>query len=220
MEDVPKETAPGFPAAPSIGEEIANAVTHGLGALLGVAGLVVLVVRAALEGTAVQVVAAAVYGSSLILLYAVSTLYHALTNGRAKRVFRILDHCLIYVLIAGTYTPFTLVTLRGAWGWSLFGAVWGLAVMGVVFKIFFTGRLHLLSTAAYVLMGWMAVVAIVPLWRALPGAALAGLVAGGLFYSLGVIFFASSRRYAHAVWHVFVLTGSVCHFAVVLRYVV
>ncbi|MBI5282362.1 MAG: hemolysin III family protein [Candidatus Solibacter usitatus] len=220
MEGVSSESLPAFPALPTIGEEIANAITHGLGALLGIAGLVVLVVRAASEGTALHVVAAAVYGSSLILLYLVSTLYHALTKGRAKRLFRILDHCLIYVLIAGTYTPFTLVTLRGAWGWSLFGAVWGLAVLGVVFKVFFTGRLHVLSTAAYVLMGWMAVVAIGPLWGALAGPALAWLVAGGLFYSLGVVFFASSRRYAHAVWHLFVLAGSVCHFAVVLRYVV
>ena len=202
-----------------MGEEIANSVTHGVGAALSVAGLVVLVVIAALRGTALQVLACAVYGATLVLLYLSSTLYHALTNGRAKRVFRILDHASIYLLIAGTYTPFTLVALRGAWGWSLFGVVWALAVAGVVLKCFFTGRFHALSTTVYVLMGWLAVVAIRPLLGAIPWPGFLWLLAGGLLYTLGVVFFASRRRYAHAVWHLFVLAGSACHFLAVYRYI-
>lgn len=202
-----------------MGEEIANSATHGVGAALSVAGLVVLVVIAALRGTALQVLACAVYGATLVLLYLSSTLYHALTNGRAKRVFRILDHASIYLLIAGTYTPFTLVALRGAWGWSLFGVVWALAVAGVVLKCFFTGRFHALSTTVYVLMGWLAVVAIRPLLGAIPWSGFLWLLAGGLLYTLGVVFFASRRRYAHAVWHLFVLAGSACHFLAVYRYI-
>lgn len=201
-------------------EEIANSVTHGLGALLGIAALVLTVVSAALHGTATQVVASSVYGSSLVVLYAASCVYHGLAQGRAKRVFRIVDHCAIYVLIAGTYTPFTLVTLSGAWGWWLFGAVWTLAAAGIAFQCLFVGRMVALSTAVYILMGWLAVVAAAPLLRALPRAGLVWLVAGGLFYSGGVAFFASQRKYAHTVWHLFVLAGSACHFAAVYGYVV
>ena len=203
----------------TLGEEVANSITHGVGAALSVAGLVVMVVIAALRGTSALVVACAVYGASLVLLYLSSTLYHALTNGRVKRVFRILDHASIYVLIAGTYTPFTLVTLRGVWGWALFGIVWTLAVMGIVFKCFFTGRLHVLSTTVYVVMGWIAVVAIRPLLQALPWPGFLWLLAGGVFYTLGVGFFAWRRKYAHTIWHLFVLAGSVCHFSVVYQYV-
>jgi hemolysin III len=180
---------------------------------------VLLVVKAALYGTAWHVVGCAIFGASLILLYLSSTLYHALPVGRAKRVFRIFDHSAIYLLIAGTYTPFTLVTLRGAWGWSLFGAVWTLAALGIVFKCFLTGRLNFLSTAAYIAMGWIALVAIRPLWQALPAPALAWLFAGGLAYTLGVIFFAWHRRFAHSIWHLFVLAGSFCHFVAVYWYV-
>lgn len=201
----------------ALGEEIANSITHGVGAALSVAGLVVMVVVAALRGTSSHVVACAVYGASLVLLYLCSTLYHALTNGRAKRLFRILDHSSIYVLIAGTYTPFTLVTLRGAWGWALFGVVWTLAVMGIVFKCFFTGRLHILSTAVYILMGWIAVVATRPLLQTLPWQGFLWLLAGGLFYTAGVAFFAWRRKYSHTIWHLFVLAGSVCHFFAVYR---
>lgn len=201
-------------------EEIANSVTHGLGALLGIAALVLTVVSAALHGTATQVVASSVYGSSLVVLYAASCVYHGLAQGRAKRVFRIVDHCSIYVLIAGTYTPFTLVTLSGAWGWWLFGAVWTLAAAGIVFQCLFVGRMVALSTAVYILMGWLAVGAAAPLIRALPRAGLVWLVAGGLFYTGGVAFFASQRKYAHTVWHLFVLAGSACHFAAVYGYVV
>ena len=204
----------------TLGEEIANSISHGVGAGLSVAVLVVTVVAAALRGTAMQVVACSVYGASLVLLYTASTIYHGVTNGRAKRVFRIIDHCSIYLLIAGTYTPFALVTLRGVWGWWLFGAVWTLAALGVTYQIFFVGRMVMLSTAVYIGMGWLAVLVAGPLVRALPWAGLAWLLAGGLFYTGGVVFFASKRKWAHAVWHLFVLAGSACHFAAVYGYVV
>ena len=201
------------------GEELANSVTHGIGALLGVAALVVLTVLAAVRGSGWHVVACAIYGATLLSLYLCSTIYHALTNQRAKRVFRVLDHSAIYLLIAGTYTPFTLITLRGVWGWWLFGVVWGLALAGIVFKCFLTGRLQALSTAVYIGMGWLAVIAIRPLLQALPWSGILWLLAGGLFYTSGVLFFCSRRRYAHSVWHVFVVAGSACHFLAVYWYV-
>ncbi len=201
-------------------EEIANSVTHGLGAALSVAGLAILVVAAAQTGDAWRVVACSIYGASLVLLYLSSTLYHALTHVRAKRVFRILDHASIYLLIAGSYTPFTLVTLRGPWGWSLFGIIWGLAVAGVVLKCFFVEKMPLLSTAVYVLMGWCAVGAVRPLLAQLPWAGFEWVLAGGVAYTAGVAFFASHRPYTHAVWHLFVLAGSACHYWAIYRYVV
>lgn len=204
---------------PSLGEEIANSITHGVGAALSVAGLVVMIIAAASSGTAWHIVACTIYGASLMLLYLSSTLYHALTNHRAKRVFRILDHACIYILIAGTYTPFTLVTLRGPWGWTLFGIVWTLAALGVVFKCFFVNRLSFLSTTVYVLMGWIAIVAVRPLWQALSWQGFVWLLLGGMLYTLGVVFFAWQKRYAHAIWHLFVLGGSVCHFCAVYWYV-
>ncbi|HUS18080.1 MAG TPA: hemolysin III family protein [Terriglobales bacterium] len=154
-----------------------------------------------------------------MLLYLSSTLYHALPGARAKRVFRILDHSAIYLLIAGTYTPFTLVILRGVWGWSLFGVVWTLAMGGIIFKGFFTGRLETLSNAVYVGMGWVALVAIRPLLSAMPWEGALWLLAGGIAYTSGLVFYGSKRRYAHAVWHLFVLAGSSLHFFVVYRYV-
>jgi hemolysin III len=201
------------------GEEIANSITHGAGALLSIAGLVAMVVQSAIRGTAWHIVACSLYGTTLVLLYLASTLYHALPRGRAKRVFQILDHSAIYLLIAGTYTPFTLVTLRGGWGWALFGFVWGLAVLGIVFKSLFIGRLAVLSTVVYILMGWCALIAIRPLLQALPWNAFLWLLAGGLAYTLGVVFFAGKYRYAHAIWHLFVLAGSACHFVAVWEYV-
>jgi hemolysin III len=203
-------------------EEIANAVTHGVGAGLFAAGAAVLVTLAALRGDARHVVACSIYAITLVLFYSVSTLYHALRGPRVKRVFRILDHAAIYLLIAGSYTPFLLVSLRGVWGWSLFGLVWGLAVLGIVFKSRWTGRLPILSTALYVVMGWCIVVAWKPLIAALPPGGIAWLVAGGLVYSSGVVFYALDRkfRWAHPVWHVFVLVASACHFVAVLLYVV
>lgn len=200
--------------------EVANSITHGLGALLSVVALVLLVVPGALEGSAVRIVTGAVFGTSLVLLYCMSTLYHALTNLRAKRVFQILDHSAIFVLIAGTYTPFCLVALRGAWGWSLFGVIWGLAALGITFKAVFGDRYEVLSTAVYLGMSWLIVVAALPLYRCLPAGGLAWLGAGGAFYTLGVGFFAwRGLRFHHAVWHLFVLGGSLCHVIAVLGYV-
>jgi hemolysin III len=201
------------------GEEIANSITHGVGAVLSIAGLVTLIVGAALRGNAWHIVTCSIYGATLVLLYVASTLYHALPEGRAKHVFLILDHSAIYLLIAGTYTPLTLVTLRGGWGWALFGFVWGLAVLGIVFKSLFVGRLAILSTIVYILMGWCALIAIRPLLQVLPWNAFLWLLAGGLAYTLGVIFFASKYRYAHTIWHLFVLAGSACHFVAVYKYV-
>ncbi len=206
--------------AQTLGEEIANSVTHGVAAAGSVAALVLLIVSAALRGTAWHIVSCAIFGATLILLYLASTLYHALPSGKAKLVFRILDHASIYLLIAGTYTPFTLVTLRGAWGWSLFGAVWALAVAGVVFQSLLIGRLPALSTAVYVAMGWVVVIAFRPLLHALPWGGLLWLLAGGLCYTLGVYFFASKSKFAHMVWHLFVVAGSVCHFFAVFLYVI
>ena len=201
-------------------EELINSITHGVGLALSVAGLVVLVTLAALKGTAWHIVGCSVYGATLVLLYSASTLYHSMRSPRLKRFFRIIDHASIYLLIAGTYTPFTLVNLRGGWGWTLFGLVWGLAALGILFKIFFVGRFPIASTAVYLLMGWLVVIAIKPLLTLVPSGGLLWLLAGGLAYSAGVVFFAWEKMpYNHAVWHVFVLTGSICHYFAVLFYV-
>ena len=205
---------------PTRGEEIANSVTHGIGAALSIAGLVAIMVVAALQGSAWRIAACAIYGTSLVLLYTSSTIYHALTNNRAKRVFKIIDHSSIYVLIAGTYTPVTLIALRGPWGWTLFGVVWGLCVCGIIFKSWWIGRLKVASTVVYVLMGWCAVLAIRPLLAALPWTGFVWLLAGGLCYTAGVAFYANSSRFAHSIWHVFVLAGSVCQYWAIFRYVV
>lgn len=202
------------------GEEAANSITHGIGALLSLAALAGLVTAASLRGTAWHIVSAAIFGTSLVLLYTSSSIYHALPEGRAKHVFLVLDHALIYVLIAGTYTPFTLVTIRGGWGWSMFGVVWGTALAGIVFKSLFVKQLRRLSTAAYVVMGWSIVIALRPLMAGLPAAGFAWVLAGGLAYSAGVVFYASQRKYAHAVWHLFVMLGSACHFWAIFRYVI
>lgn len=193
-------------------EELASALTHGAGALAGVAALSVLVVLAARAGDPTLVVGAAVFGTTLLLLYLASTLYHSARAPRVRARLKVLDHCAIFLLIAGTYTPFSIGVLRGGWGWSLFGVVWGLAVVGVVFKLFFTGRFRLVSTLAYLAMGWMVLLAAGPLVRALDPPALAWLVAGGVAYTAGTPFYQAARfRYAHAVWHLFVLAGSGCH---------
>ena len=213
-------TAGAHPPRYRLGEEIANSVTHGLGLLLAVAGLVVLVTLAALRGTAWHVVGCSIYGSTLVLLYAASTLYHSIPNARAKRVFRVIDHSAIFLLIAGTYTPFTLINLRGPWGWSLFGVVWGLALFGILFQ---TGKLRhpVLSVVLYVLMGWTVVIATRPLLQTIAPGGLALLVAGGLAYTLGITFYAWKRLpYGHSVWHGFVLLGSAFHFFAILFFVV
>jgi len=204
---------------PSI-EEIVNSITHGLGVVLSIAGLIVLVVLGAIHGNAWHVVSFSIYGSTLIILYLASTLYHSFQKPKLKRVFKILDHSAIYVLIAGTYTPFMLVNLRGPWGWSLFGIIWGLAILGIIFKLFFIDRYERLSLVIYLLMGWICIVAAKQMMLEIPMGGLAWLIAGGLLYTLGVLFFRWEKlRYNHAIWHLFVLGGSICHYFSILFYV-
>ncbi len=236
------------------GEELANSLTHGLGVALSIAGLVVMVVTAALHGTARDVVGASIFGSSLILLDLMSTLYHAFRGPRVKLVFKVFDHSAIFILIAGTYTPFCLSALgrtRPGWGWTLFGLVWGLAVVGIVFKAVFYARLarqllrppavdHLhalpgdtdldpafakrmgwISTGIYLLMGWLIIIAAVPLAKSLSRHGLYWLFSGGLFYSVGAVIYSLERiRFHHALWHLFVVAGSTCHVFAVLFHVV
>ncbi len=199
--------------------EFANALTHAAGVVAAVAGGAVLIGFAVLYGDGVKVVSSAVFAATLVLLYTASTLYHAVRQPELKARLKVFDHCAIYLLIAGTYTPFTLIGLRGGWGWSLFGVAWGLAVAGVAFKLFFTGRFPRVSTAIYVGMGWMAVVAIGPMLERLSGATLAWLVAGGLAYTAGTVFYHNRRPYAHAVWHLFVLAGSAAYYAMLVKFV-
>lgn len=197
-------------------DEFASALTHGLGALAALAGGAFLVGLAALRGDGWQLGTAIVFSITLVLLYVASTLYHAIQHPMAKARLQVFDHCAIYLLIAGSYTPFTLIGLRGPWGWGLFAAIWTFAVAGVVFKLFCTGRFRLLSTFIYIAMGWMVVVAIQPLLRALDAWTLGWLLAGGLFYTLGTYFYQRDAvPYFHAIWHLFVLMGSVCHFVAV-----
>lgn len=204
-----------------LGEEIAHAVTHGLGAVLAIAGLTVLVAYATLYGDSRHIVGSAIFGSTLVLMYTASTLYHSIPLPRARKVLRIIDHTMIFFLIAGSYTPFTLVTLNGRWGWILFGITWGLALAGVVFKVFTAGRFQKLSLAIYLGMGWCAIVAIRPLIETLATGGLVLLVIGGLCYTGGVVFYVRERlRYHHAIWHVFVLAGSAFHYFAVLFYVI
>jgi hemolysin III len=203
----------------TLGEEIANSVTHGVALAASIAALPILVVAAAARHDPSQILGGSIFAATLILLYTASTLYHALPHSRAKRVFRVLDHSAIYLLIAGTYTPFALGALRGTWGWALFGAVWTLAVLGITAKATLGFRFPRLSAGVYLAMGWLAVVAVRPLSAALGPAGMAWLIAGGLCYTAGVLFFAWERlRYGHMVWHVFVTAGSVCHFFAVLWY--
>jgi hemolysin III len=202
----------------SLGEEIANGITHGLGAVGSLVALPFLVAAGLPHGVS-MVAANVVFGASLVLLYLTSTLYHSLARNRAKLVFRVLDHSAIYILLAGTYTPFLFGILRGVWGWSLFGVVWGIAVLGVVVTSVLGVRFPRASVAVYILMGWLIVVAVKPLITYLPPAGLAWLAAGGLAYTGGTAFYGWGRlRYHHAIWHLFVLTGSICHFIAVLRY--
>ena len=204
----------------SVGEEIANSVTHGIGAGLSVAGLTLLVALAAIYGDVWRVVSFSIYGSSLVLLYLASTLYHSIQHPKVKRILRIFDHSAIYLLIAGTYTPFTLVSMRGPWGWTLFGVVWGLALLGIAFKTVFIGRYEKWATAAYVLMGWLVVIAFKEMLVTVPPGGIVWLVIGGVVYTLGVLFYAWEKLpYNHAIWHLFVLGGSICHFFAILFHV-
>ena len=201
-------------------EEIAASVTHGIGAGLSVAGLTLLIVLAAIYGDIWQVVAFSIYGVSLFFLYLASTLYHAIQNPRTKRVFRVLDHTGIYLLIAGTYTPFLLVGMRGVMGWTLLVIVWAMALAGILWKIFFLGRLEILATIFYVLMGWLAIIGIKEMLVSIPMAGLILLVTGGIVYMLGIIFYAWEKLpYNHAIWHLFVLGGSLLHFFAIVTLV-
>jgi hemolysin III len=197
-----------------------NSISHAVGALLAVAGTAVLVALAARLADPWKIVAFSVYGAMLVALYAASTAYHSV-RGQAKAVLRKLDHCSIYLLIAGSYTPFALVSLRGAWGWSLLGVVWGLALLGIAQEVWLARGARRLSLALYVAMGWLALVAVVPLWRALGPAGFAWLLAGGACYTVGIAFYATDHRvrHGHGWWHLFVLGGSACHFFTVLRFV-
>lgn len=204
---------------PRAGDIIANAVTHGVGAVLAVCGAVYLI-AVARHGTGWQLVSCTVFAVTLVLVYVCSTLYHSLVLTRARHVFQVLDHAAIYLLIAGTYTPFTLVTLRGATGWWLFGVVWTLAVAGVIFKSMAVGRFEMASALVYLGMGWVGVVAVRPMVSGLGWHGVGWIALGGAAYTLGILFFALDRlRYFHALWHVFVLAGSVAHYVAVLVYV-
>ena len=213
-----------WPAAPrrpqSQGEEIANSISHGLALVAALAGTPYLILQAERHGDAHFVVGATIFAATMILLYLSSTLYHALSAGKAKRVFRVIEHSAIFLLIAGTYTPFTLGVLRGAWGWTLLGIVWSLAAVGVVLKVFNKGAHPILSTTNYLMMGWLVVIAVDPMIARIPTAGLLWLIAGGVSYTAGVAFFAldSRLKYGHLIWHLFVMTGTACHYVAVLGY--
>jgi hemolysin III len=197
-----------------------NGLTHLGGTLLALAGAVVLVVMGSLKGDPWRIASFAIYGATLVFLYLSSTLYHS-TRGRTKSVFRKLDHAAIYLLIAGTYTPFTLVTLNGPWGWSLFGTVWGLAVLGIAQEVWVAKGARWLSLAIYILMGWVAIVAVVPLIRALTWPGFAWLALGGVIYTAGIVFYLFDERFRHfhGIWHLFVVAGSAIHYVAIVLYV-
>ncbi len=204
----------------SRGEELANSLSHGLGLIAALVATPFLVLQAVRQGDAAFIVGASVFAATMVLLYLASTLYHALPVGRAKRVFRVIEHSAIFLLIAGTYTPFTLGVLRGTWGWSLLGVVWGIAVAGVLLKALNRLTHPILTTSLYLLMGWLIVIAAAPLSERVPASGLLWLVAGGLAYTIGVFFFAldSRLRYGHFIWHLFVMAGTACHYFAVLWY--
>ena len=204
----------------SLGEEIANSVSHGAGLVATGIAVPILLLATIERNAAINIVGAAVFGAAMLALYLASAIYHALPPGRAKRVFCKIDHGTIYLFIAGSYTPFALGALHGAWGWTLFGLVWGLAVAGILLKTFDRLAHPVLSTGLYLGMGWLVLIAIVPLTERVPAPGLALLFAGGVAYTAGVVFFAADSRwrYAHFVWHLFVLTGSTCHFFAILDY--
>jgi hemolysin III len=203
----------------SLSEEVFSSVTHGLGALLSIAGLAVLAIAAINRGSVRALASYGIYGLTLITLYLFSTLYHGIVPEKAKQKLRLLDHASIYLLIAGSYTPITLLYLKGAWGWSLFGIVWGLAVVGIVLKMIDIEKTKIASMVLYFLMGWMVVLAVKPMLLAVPAGMLVMLLAGGLFYTLGIIFYAAKNiPHNHGIWHLFVLAGSICHFIGYLLY--
>ena len=202
------------------GEEIFNSVTHGVGAGISVAACVLMIIKAALTGSAMKVVCASIFGASLIILYTMSTLYHAITNPTAKKVMRIFDHCTIFMLIAGTYTPFTLVVMGGALGWTLFGILWGVTAIGMLLNALSLTRFSKISMVLYILMGWCVIFCVKPvivylgLWGSLM------LLAGGIFYTGGILFYSSKKRYMHSIWHIFVVLGSILQFIGITWYVI
>ncbi len=200
-----------------LSEEIAHSITHGIGIVLAIAALVIMTAFAAIFGTALHIVGCSIFGATMIILYTSSTLYHGIQNEKAKKVLRVFDHSAIFLLIAGTYTPFTLVSLKGAWGWIFFGLIWGLAVFGILLQTLSKLRFEMLSLILYIAMGWLGVVAFKPMITILPTAGLIFLIAGGLLYTSGIIFYVWDRLpFNHAIWHVFVLGGSVSHFFAVM----
>jgi len=202
-------------------EEIGNASTHAIGALLSIVAIILLTLFAAHQNDNLKLVSGMVFGGTMLLMYVSSTVYHSMSNPKVKHLFRILDHASIYLLIAGSYTPFVLVTLKGSLGWIMFAIIWSLACAGVLFKLFFVHKFELLSTIIYLLMGWMALLVVKPLYQSLPWEGVMYIIAGGLFYSFGVIFFIWERlKFSHVLWHLFVLAGSICHFLAVLLYVI
>lgn len=213
----------------TLGEEISNSITHGIGSLLSIAALVIMVVVAAIHHNTIGVVTSAIFGASLIILYTMSTLYHAISNEKAKKVLKVFDHCTIYLLIAGSYTPFTLVALRSVdptKAWVIFSIVWAIAVFGIVLYAFFKNKFKVLNIVSYIVMGWVVVIALPEIIQFFKvNNAMAGfylLLAGGLSYTLGVIFYAlqtKNLRYFHTIWHLFVLGGSICHFLSVTLFV-
>ena len=205
----------------SIAEEVAHSITHGIGLLLSLAGLAILVVNSSYYGDAWHIVSSSVYGATLVLLYSASTLYHAITVPNVKKILQKVDHAAIYLLIAGTYTPFTLVNLRGGWGWTLFGMVWSIAIAGMIMELIVQRRYKSISIGLYLGLGWLVMIAIGPVIDNVAPGGIVLLLAGGLCYSLGVIFYVwKSLLYHHAVWHLFVLAGSALHFFAVLLYVI
>jgi len=201
----------------SVREEIANSVTHGIGLALSIAGLALLVIFASLYGTVWHVVGSSIYGATLVVLFTASTLYHSARTPKLKHAFKVADHCCIFLLIAGTYTPYTITNLRGGWGWALFGVVWGFAVFGIVFKVLFVNKFRIASSIGYVVMGWLVVIAIKPMVEVVPLDNLMWLAAGGIAYTAGLVFYATDRvPYSHTIWHMFVLTGSFCHYYAVM----
>ena len=197
----------------TLGEEIANSITHGIGGLLSIAGLVVLIIFAAIYGTAWHVVGFTIFGVSLVVLYTMSTLYHSIQHEKAKHIFQILDHSSIFVLIAGTYTAFTLTTLRGPLGWTIFGIIWGLAALGITLSALYIKKYKAVAALAYIGMGWIVIMAIKPLWDNLPRISFIFLLIGGLCYTVGAVFYMMKKvKFMHAVWHLFVLGGSIFHF--------
>ena len=203
----------------SLGEEIAHSITHGIGAALSVAAMVLLIVFASQQRDAWRIVSFSIYGSTLFILYLASTLYHAFTNVKVKTFFRLMDHSSIFLLIAGTYTPITLIAMRGPWGWTLFGLIWTMALCGIIFETIYIGKHNFISLGIYISMGWLAVIAIKPMIDMLPDGMMKWIVIGGLLYTIGIIFYVWEKiPYHHAIWHLFVLGGSITHFFGMLFY--